>query len=116
MEIGPYVGRRVPRIEDRGLLTGATAFVDDLHRPGELHARIVRSDVAHGRIAAVDADEARRRPGVVAVFTGEDLPDVRIPIRIVPTEQALGALQPPLARDRVRYVGEPIAVVVAADP
>ncbi|HET8757805.1 MAG TPA: xanthine dehydrogenase family protein molybdopterin-binding subunit [Solirubrobacteraceae bacterium] len=98
------------------LLTGGGAFVDDIDRPGQLYARVVRSSVGHGRLLGVDAAAALARPGVVAVVTGADIPDVRIPIRVAPTPAAERALQPPLARDRVRYVGEPVAVVVATDP
>jgi carbon-monoxide dehydrogenase large subunit len=117
MEASPaYVGRRVPRVEDRPLLQGAGRYVDDVDRPGQLHARVVRSQVAHGRLLSVDTTAARSAPGVVAVITAEDLPDVRIPVRLRPTDRTDQALQPPLARDVVRYVGEPIAVVLATDP
>lgn len=111
-----YVGRPVPRVEDRRLLTGAGCYADDFNREGQLHASIVRSFVAHGRIRAVDVEQAMARDGVVAVFTGDQLPDVRVPVRLFPTENAERGLQPPLARERVRYVGDPIAVVVAEDP
>jgi carbon-monoxide dehydrogenase large subunit len=111
-----YVGQPVPRVEDPELLTGAGRFVDDLARDGQLSARMVRSEVAHGRIVAVHADAARRRPGVAAVITGADIPDIRIPVRMMPSEEAVPVTQPPLAHDRVRYVGEPVAVVLAADP
>ena len=110
-----YVGGSVPRVEDEPLLTGRGSFVDDVSRPGQLYARVVRSAVAHGRLLGVDARAVRGRPGVVAVVTGQDVPDVRIPIRVAPTPAAERALQAPLARDRVRYVGEPVAVVVATD-
>ena len=112
----PYVGRAIRRVEDRPLLTGEAAFVDDVELPGQAWARIVRSNVAHGSIGGVDADDVRRRPDVIAVITAEDLPDVRVPIRMFPTEEAERVLQPPLARETVRYVGEPIAIVVATDP
>jgi aerobic carbon-monoxide dehydrogenase large subunit len=111
-----YVGTSVPRIEDGPLLTGDTCFVDDLGRGGQLTARIVRSDVASGRLVAVRTDAARRRPGVAAVITAGDIPDIRIPVRMMPSEEAVPVTQPPLARDVVRYVGEPVAVVLAADP
>jgi carbon-monoxide dehydrogenase large subunit len=111
-----YVGTAVPRVEDVPLLTGGGAFVDDIDRPGQLYARVVRSAVAHGRLLGVDARAALARPGVVAAVTGDDVPEVRIPIRVAPTPAAERALQTPLARDRVRYVGEPVAVVVATDP
>jgi carbon-monoxide dehydrogenase large subunit len=112
----PYVGRPIPRVEDLRLLTGAGRYGADVDRPGQLHARIVRSQVGHGRIRHVDVEAAALRPGVVRVLTAADVPDVKIPIRLFATENAQQVLQPPLARDHVRYVGEPVAVVVAADP
>jgi carbon-monoxide dehydrogenase large subunit len=112
----PYVGRPLPRVEDLRLLTGGGRYGADFDRPGQLHARVVRSQVSHGRIGSVDTSSAIRRPGVVCVVTAADLPDVRIPIRLFPTENAQHALQAPLARDHVRYVGDPVAVVIATDP
>jgi carbon-monoxide dehydrogenase large subunit len=112
----PYVGQAVPRVEDGPLLVGGGCFADDLHRDGELSARIVRSDAAHGRIRSVDGTAALRCPGVVAVLTGRDIPDLRIPVRMMPSDEAVPVTQPPLARDFVRYVGEPVAVVVAEGP
>ncbi|MEA2321857.1 MAG: aerobic carbon-monoxide dehydrogenase large subunit [Solirubrobacteraceae bacterium] len=111
-----YVGRSVPRVEDLRLLTGQGCYADDFDRPGQLHAHVVRSDAGHARIVRIDAEAAARRPGVVRVLTAADLPDVRIPIRLFATENALLGLQPALATDRVRYVGDPVAVVVAVDP
>jgi carbon-monoxide dehydrogenase large subunit len=113
---GSLVGTAVGRVEDRDLLTGAGAFVDDVDRPGQVHARIVRSPVAHARLVGVDTGAASESPGVVGVFTAADIPDVRVPIRLLPSPEAERVLQPPLARDVVRYVGEPVAVVVARTP
>lgn len=112
------VGADVERLADLPLLTGAARYVADVHRDGEVHARIVRSQVAHARIAGIDTADAAAMPGVLAVITADDLPDVRIPIRLplADTPRARRVLQPPLARGVVRYVGEPIAVVVATDP
>jgi carbon-monoxide dehydrogenase large subunit len=107
------IGRSILRTEDPPLLTGQGVFVDDIDRPGQLWARVVRSQAAHAQIRAVRTDVAARAPGVQLVITAADLPDVRIPIRLLPTEEAERVLQPPLARDTVRYVGEPLAVVVA---
>ncbi|MSO94893.1 MAG: xanthine dehydrogenase family protein molybdopterin-binding subunit [Thermoleophilia bacterium] len=105
----------VLRVDDIPLLTGAGAYVGDVNRPGQVWARIVRSEIAHGRLLRVDVEAARRSAGVVGVFSGSDTPDVRIPLRLewAATEATRAALQPPLARDRVRYVGEPVAVIVA---
>jgi carbon-monoxide dehydrogenase large subunit len=111
-----YVGRSIPRLEDLRLLTGGGRYGADFDLPGQLHARIVRSQVAHGRIRGINASAATSRPGVLTVLTAEDLPDVRVPVRLFPTERANRALQPPLARDTVRYVGDPIAIVLASDP
>jgi carbon-monoxide dehydrogenase large subunit len=111
-----YVGRSIPRVEDLRLLTGGGRYGADFDLPGQLHASIIRSQVAHGRIRAIDTSAAATRPGVTAVLTADDLPDVRIPVRLFATENANRVLQPPLAQDTVRYVGDPIAIVLASDP
>ncbi|WP_396911055.1 xanthine dehydrogenase family protein molybdopterin-binding subunit [Mycolicibacterium sp.] len=118
MRRSPLVGTDVARIADIPLLTGTGRYIADLDVEGQAYARVVRSPVAHARILAVEVAEALAMPGVVAVLTADDLPDVRIPIRLpmAETPEALKALQPPLARDKVRYVGEPVALVIAEDP
>ena len=110
-----YIGRPVERLEDLRLLTGRGQFVDDLTRPGLLHAAILRSSVAHGRILSIDATAARAVPGVHAVFTAEDLGAhvPRIPLRMEPRPEFVPFEQPVIAHGKVRYVGEPMAVVVA---
>jgi carbon-monoxide dehydrogenase large subunit len=108
-----YVGRSLPRREDERLLRGAGCFVDDVDRQGQVFAAVVRSPAAHARVVEVDVSEALELPGVLAVVTGAELPDVRIPMRIAATPEAELALQRPLASDIVRYVGEPVAIVVA---
>jgi len=112
------VGRSVRRLEDPRLLRGAGRFVDDVDRPGQVWMRVVRSSSAHGRLLGVDADAARELPGVRAVLTAADLQPVpRIPVRLGPFDEPLDDfLQPVLAAGAVRYVGEPVAVVVADDP
>ncbi len=107
-----WIGRPVRRIEDPPLLTGEGHFVADLTQPGLLHAVFVRSPLAHARILGIDVDKARSMPGVVTVITAEnaDMPDLVDLLRI---EGLRKTPQPPLARDRVRFVGEPLAVVVA---
>jgi carbon-monoxide dehydrogenase large subunit/6-hydroxypseudooxynicotine dehydrogenase subunit gamma len=111
------VGARVPRHEDDRLLRGRGRFADDVHRIGEVHARMVRSTVAHGQVLAVDTSAAREVPGVVAVVTGADLADLPpIPIRIPRGDEPAACLQRVLPIDEVRYVGEPVAAVVATDP
>jgi carbon-monoxide dehydrogenase large subunit len=113
-----YRGQSLRRPEDIPLTEGTAKFVGDVSRPGQLFARVVRSNVAHGRLLGIDADDALALDGVAAVVTAADLPDVRVPIRMPlgDLERQEKALQPPLARDRVRYVGEPVAVVVATAP
>jgi aerobic carbon-monoxide dehydrogenase large subunit len=112
------VGSSVGRARDLTLLTGRGRFVADVDRPGQLHARVVRSPIASAALSGVRVDAALALKGVAAVFTARDVPDVRIPVRIpfAATPNAERVLQPLLARDRVRYVGEPVAVVVAEDP
>lgn len=110
------VGKRVPRVEDRRLITGRSQYVDDIVRPRMVYAVIVRSIYAHARVKGINVEAARRAPGVLAVFTGED---VRGAIGSVPVASHLPDLKipehPVLALGKVRYVGEPIAVVVAED-
>ena len=112
-----YAGA-VRRREDPRLITGAGEFVDDLRVPGCLHAAMLRSPHAHARIASVDAAAARGAPGVVGVFVAADLGAVGGPIPIYAPHPALPVpcRISVLARDRVRFVGEAVAVVVADDP
>jgi carbon-monoxide dehydrogenase large subunit len=112
------IGARQPRHEDPRLLRGRGRFGDDFSVTGQLHARIVRSPSARGQIAGLDVTQAGRAPGVVAVVTAEDLPrNLVIPVRLAITGADLSRfLQPVLARGTVRYVGEPLAVVVGTDP
>ncbi len=113
-----WVGARVPRTEDARLLRGRGRFADDVTAPGQLWARVVRSPVAHGRLRSVDAAAAARSPGVTAVLTAACLPaGLAIPVRLALQGIDLSSyLQPVLAAGVVRYVGEPVAVVVADDP
>ena len=110
------IGAPAPRLEDRRLLRAAGRFVDDVDVVGQLAMRVVRSEVAHGRIRSIDTEAARRAPGVVAVLTAHELGDLEvIPLRLDFGIELDPYLQHVLARDRVRYVGEPLAVVVAED-
>lgn len=108
------VGARVPRREDPRLLSGSGRHVDDLKVHGLLHVAFRRSDHAHARIAGVDADRARRMPGVAGVFSAVDLEPVARPIE---ARSRMKDCHPTpifaLARDTVRYVGEPVVAVVA---
>ncbi len=110
-----YIGKSLARVEDVPLLQGGAPYVGDFDRPDQLWARVVRSTSAYARLVKVDTAPAVAAGAVLAI-TAADIPDVRIPMRIAATARAEHALQPPLARDVVRYVGEPIAVVLAADP
>jgi len=109
------VGASLLRKEDLPLLTGRARFVDDVERPGMVHAAIVRSPLAHARISAPDVAAARALPGVVDVVTAADLPGggPEIPMRMFRHAGMEDFLQRPLAADVVRYSGEPVAVVVA---
>src|SRR5262245_4404443 len=110
-------GTAVLRKEDPRLLRGRGAFTDGFHARGELWARIVRSPVAHGRVRAVDMTKARRASGVAAAVSAAELPPgLAIPVRLALRGLSLTEyLQPVLAADVVRYVGEPLAVVAAGD-
>ena len=109
-----YAGSRVARVEDARLLTGEGTFVDDVSRPGMLHACFVRSPVARARIAAIDVSEARTVAGVHAVFLAADLnPGAGEQWHTSIGPDAPETPRPPLAEDEVRYVGDPVALVVA---
>jgi aerobic carbon-monoxide dehydrogenase large subunit len=112
-----YVGSRIRRLEDPRLLAGAGGFADDEDRPGQLWMRVVRSPVAHAVLTAVDTSAALALDGVRAALAGADLSLPPVPVRLSPNPGLLRPyLQPVLATDKVRYVGEPVAVVVADDP
>ncbi len=114
-----YVGASVTRNEDPRLLRGQALFVDDVELPGLLHAAFLRSPYAHARLKRIDVGAAQARPGVVAVITAADLGSYWKPGPLLvsppPVEGRVfhQRTQVPLARDKVRYVGEPIVMVVA---
>ena len=111
-----YVGARVPRVEDPRYLKGRGKFVDDIQLPGMLHAAFARSPYAHARIVSIDALAALERPGVHAVFTGQDMADLAQPLPcawVPPGVEMKAPAHWPLARDEVRHVGDPVAVAVA---
>lgn len=110
-----YIGQEIERTEDPRFLTGRGQFVDDYTPTGLLHAAILRSTVAHGRVVHVDYVAALKVPGVEAVITARDIGDQipTIPIRLAPIAGLERYLQPVIAHDKLRYVGEPIAVVIA---
>jgi carbon-monoxide dehydrogenase large subunit len=111
------IGASPRRKEDAPLLEGRGRYLDDLRRPGTAHLGVVRSLHAHARIRGIAADQARAMPGVL-VFTAGDLPEVAggIPAPFGATPNTRAYVQSVLASEVVRYVGEPVAVVVAADP
>jgi carbon-monoxide dehydrogenase large subunit/6-hydroxypseudooxynicotine dehydrogenase subunit gamma len=112
-----YIGRSVPRLEDGPLVTGRGRFAADVAFPHMLHMRVVRSGHAHGRIIAIDASAALALPGVVAVWTSADVADIPpIDFRLTRIEGLAPYRQRILAKDRVRYVGDPVAAVFASDP
>lgn len=109
-----YAGTRVQRVEDSRLLTGHGSFVDDISRPGMLHACFVRSPFARARINGIDASAALALPGVHAVFTAADLnPDVREAWHAVAGKDVPDTPRPPLANGEAKFVGDPVALVVA---
>ncbi len=111
-----YSGARVQRVEDARLLTGRGSFVDDITRPGMLHACFVRSTVARARIGRVDTDEARAMRGVHAVFAASDLnPDVKELWYTGQGREGPTTPLPLLAEGEVRFVGDPVALIVADD-
>jgi carbon-monoxide dehydrogenase large subunit len=110
-----YIGRSVPRPNARRLLQGRGSFVDDIRLPRLVHAAFLRSPYAHARLKRIETDAAARQPGVVCVATAEDLAGLYTPWVGVLTHMKgmKSAPQHPLARDRVRWQGEPVAVVIA---
>ena len=110
-----YIGKSIPRREDIRFLTGRATFVDDIHLDGMCHAAIDRSPFAHATIAGIDTSVALAMPGVIAVLTFEDFAEIAkpIPLRLAPIARFDEFLQMPLAHETVRFVGEPVAVVIA---
>ncbi|ANB34943.1 carbon-monoxide dehydrogenase large subunit [Rhodovulum sulfidophilum] len=112
------IGASSKRREDKRFLTGKGRYTDDINLPGQAHAWFVRSQVAHGRLTSVDTSEAEAMPGVLRVFTGTDFEGVGgLPCGWLITDRFGQPMQEPghpvLARDKVRHVGDPVAVVVA---
>src|SRR2546427_4336959 len=123
----PFVGRSMPRREDHRLLTGRGQFIADLDLPHMLHAVFVRSPVAHARIRGVDLSRAAAAPGVACALSGADLlqllppvPDTQLSLpskwTTLVQHKFINPQQPLLAHDKVRHVGEAVAVIVAGGP
>ena len=109
---GGQIGRSVPRLEAREKVTGRAEYTHLMRLPGMLYGKVFRSTVAHGRIKSVDVSAARKMPGVFRVITADDV------VKVIPNPYYGPAFhdQPILAMEKVRFVGEPVAVVLAADP
>jgi len=105
--IDETIGAKVPRVDGPEKVTGSARYVDDLYRPNMLHGARLGSPYAHARILSCDTSRALALPGVKAVITAADLPD--IPFGLAVSDERI------LARDKVRYVGEPVAAVAAVD-
>jgi CO/xanthine dehydrogenase Mo-binding subunit len=102
------IGKARRRVDARAKVTGQTRFADDIALPRTVHCKLLRSKVPHARLRSVDTSRAEKRPGVLLVLTGADFP---ITFGILPVSQD----EDPLCRDRVRFVGDPIAAVIAMD-
>jgi CO/xanthine dehydrogenase Mo-binding subunit len=111
-KVGSQIGRSLPRLEARDKVTGRAEYTHTMRLPGMLHAKIFRSTVAHGRIKSIDTSAAKRVPGVHRIITAEDIRTV------IPAPYYGPAFhdQPILAINKVHFVGEPVAVALAADP
>jgi len=116
----PLIGKSVKRKEDYRFLTGGGRFTDDVTAPGQAHAFFLRSPHAHARIRSMDLERARSAPGVVAVFSGDDLAQAKVGglpcgwlITGVDGKPMKEPPYPPLAQGKVRYVGDRVAVVIA---
>jgi carbon-monoxide dehydrogenase large subunit len=116
--VNSFIGSPIERLEDLRFLRGRGEYVDDLAKPQMLHAAMLRSAVAHGRIRAIDASAARKIPGVHGVITAADLGTAvpRVPMRLQPLPDFEPFAQPVMASDPVRDVGEVLAMVLADSP
>src|SRR6266568_1081688 len=118
MGIAALAGAPIKRREDPRLITGQATYVDDIKLTGMLFLSVLRSPYGHARISSIDAEAARKHPGVVAVYTGADLKGaigkvpVAVPLGLM--NQGFG-MREPLAVDKVRFFGDPVAVVIAND-
>jgi CO/xanthine dehydrogenase Mo-binding subunit len=113
------IGQRAPRVDGRERTTGEAQYPADLHRPGMLHAKILRSPHAHAVIRSIDVSAAAALPGVHAVVTGNDFPELPVGTTIPMGEAGYDmwmVAQINMARRKVHWVGQPIAAVAAADP
>jgi aerobic carbon-monoxide dehydrogenase large subunit len=114
------IGQPVLRFEDPRLLRGQGRFINDVNLPGQAHAVFVRSPHAHARIRSIDIEEAKKAPGVVAIYTGHDvvadglgMPKANMPRKRPDGKPMFAPQRPALVTDRVRYVGDPVVMVIA---
>src|SRR5579875_3463873 len=118
MGIAAMIGSPIKRREDPRLITGQATYVDDIKLHGMLHMAILRSPYGHARINRINTEEARKHPGVVAVYTAEDLKDhvgnIAIAGPLGHIANGMG-VRGPLAEGKVRFYGDPVAVVIADD-
>jgi len=111
-KVGSQIGRSVPRLESRDKVTGRAEYTHTMRVPGMVHAKIFRSTVAHGKIKSIDTSAAKKLPGVLHVVTVDDVMKVLKSPYYGPAFHD----QPILAHEKVRFVGEPVAAVIATDP
>jgi carbon-monoxide dehydrogenase large subunit len=111
--MAPYIGRRMRRVEDERLITGRGRYAGDIKLDGLVHVAFARSPLAHALIRAIDPTQARQMPGVIAVWTADDLSEASGELRDWGPEDMVYKARPILNRDEVNYVGEAFAVVVA---
>ena len=107
------IGSRIKRREDPRLITGQATYVDDIRMPGMLFMSVLRSMYAHAKLGAIDASKAKEAPGVVGVYTAADFPGLEVPCPVAGAPGLKTPRQPLLAEGKVRFMGEPVAVVVA---
>ena len=109
-------GSGIRRREDPRLITGAATYTDDVKLPGLAYAAILRSPYAHARITRIDTSAAKAAPGVLAIYSGADVKDRLVPVPCawnIPNADLKTPPHPQLAFDKVRYVGDGVAMVVA---
>src|SRR5579872_7080008 len=116
MGIAALVGSPIKRREDPRLITGQATYVDDIKLTGMLHMAVLRSPYGHARINSINTDAARNHPGVKAVYTAADLKgavgNIAVAVPLGKIAEGMG-VRAPLAEGKVRYFGDPVAVVVA---
>lgn len=114
--VGRFVGSSVKRVEDKRILTGNGRYVADVTVPNLAHAAFLRSPFPHARIVSVDVSAARSHPGVIAVLTGADMVELTNPLaQLAPNPDLVAPPYYALATDKVRLVGDPVAIVIAED-